>query len=524
MADSFQLKAILSAVDKLSPVLKNMQGVAKQTRKYLADIGSSASDVAGKVGMPFAALTGIATGGLFLAAKKAIFDFASGGAALDDLQKRTNETTDTLQLMAYQAEMSDVSVEGLHTAVAKLNKAIGEAAAGKNKELAALVAKLGISLRSANGQLRTAGELLPEIADAFKRNESPVTRARMGMAFFSKSYQEMLPMLVDGRAGLEQLRKEWERIGFTIPAEDIARAAALDDSFVRLRYATTGLFTAVGARLAPVVQPLVDRFVDWAAANRDILASRLTKMVDELAAGLQKVDFEKLLADVSSTAASVRDFVRSVGGMKTILIVLGALMAAGPLMSVVQLGLAVGKLGWFIGAGLFGVIMKVLPLLASFGGVVMSFLIPALQLLGGVLLGVFQLLMANPIVLAIAAIAAGAFLIIKNWDTVKAWFTQFFDWIGKKWEAFAGWFSELASTARSFLGLGGGGGAGVQAPVQGQGRRNSLATAGGGGRFGGTMAVEFRNAPAGMSVVDASSSAGFTMDASVGYRGFARDG
>ena len=69
VADNWQLKAILSAVDKMSPVLKNVNTVAKSTRKYLLDVGNSAAKLSGKIGLPFAALTG-ELGGFSLAGIK----------------------------------------------------------------------------------------------------------------------------------------------------------------------------------------------------------------------------------------------------------------------------------------------------------------------------------------------------------------------------------------------------------------------------------------------------------------------
>ncbi|QLQ03236.1 MAG: hypothetical protein HZY77_11015 [Thiobacillus sp.] len=40
--------------------------------------------------------------------------------------------------------------------------------------------------------------------------------------------------------------------------------------------------------------------------------------------------------------------------------------------------------------------------------------------------------LTNPIGLAVTAIAGGAYLIYKNWDKLKKWFGQFWDWISSK--------------------------------------------------------------------------------------------
>lgn len=548
MANAFELKAILSAVDKLSPVLKGIQGAAKSTRKYLGDIGTAAGNVAGQIGLPLAALAGIAGGGLLLAAKRAVTDFASAGAALDDMSKRTGLTSDQLQLLAYQGEMADVSIEALQGSVGKLQRNLGDALGGKNKDLAALFAKLRINMRGADGQARSMVDLLPELADAFERNADPVKRARMGMALFGKSYAEILPLLVDGRAGLEKSRKEWDRLGFKLSAKDVERAAELDDTFVRLQKSTSGLFVSIGSQLAPAITPLLQQLVEMAARMRNVIAQDLGKYAKDLAERLKDVNVEKLWQDLKGFASTGQNFIATVGGMKTVLTALAAVMLAGPLVSLLALTGAVvnatvafggmaaaaylagnAALLAFLRTGVVALAVSGGPLAlarnaflwlagaaASSGGIISA----AMGAVSLAIRGIGAALMANPLGI-ILGLATAAYLIITNWDKVKAWFGSFFDWIGEKWKSLTGWIGEIVDLAGSFFGIGGGGGA-VQAPGQSGGGGPSLATAGG-QRFAGSMTVDFRNAPPGMRVADANSTPGFNLDSAVGYRGFATD-
>ena len=78
MADNWQLKAVLSAVDNMSPVLKNIGNVAKTARKYLSDVGGAAGNLSGKIGMPMAAISGILSGFSLVAVKNAVVGFTYG--------------------------------------------------------------------------------------------------------------------------------------------------------------------------------------------------------------------------------------------------------------------------------------------------------------------------------------------------------------------------------------------------------------------------------------------------------------
>lgn len=61
----------------------------------------------------------------------------------------------------------------------------------------------------------------------------------------------------------------------------------------------------------------------------------------------------------------------------------------------------------------------------------------AIVVLGGALKALGVWLLANPIVLVIAAIAAAAYLIITNWDTVKQWIATFWGWLQAGFQAVA---------------------------------------------------------------------------------------
>lgn len=70
-------------------------------------------------------------------------------------------------------------------------------------------------------------------------------------------------------------------------------------------------------------------------------------------------------------------------------------------------------------------------------------------------------LYANPIMLVVAAVAAliaAGVLLIQNWDTVKQWFSSFFDWLLAGFSKIADWGDKVASV------FGFGGGAPASAP------------------------------------------------------------
>ena len=103
---------------------------------------------------------------------------------------------------------------------------------------------------------------------------------------------------------------------------------------------------------------------------------------------------------LAETWPKVKSFVEAIGGMKTVLIAAG-LIIAGPLLSA-----AVGLIG-------------PLTLLAT---TVATLVTPAIIAMG-------KAMLMNPIGLAVTAIAAAAYLIYKNWEPIKDFFTGLWDGI-----------------------------------------------------------------------------------------------
>ena len=500
MAEKFLLKAILSAVDKLTPTLVGIQKVAASTKKHLGAISGAATDLAGKVGVPLGLFTAALGGASLLGVKNAVMNFTEMGAALDDTTKRMKLTGGELQRLNYLALQSDVSAEGLQNSMAKLNLNIGEAASGKNKEFAALLRKLKIDPKS----IKNGVDLLPKLADAFQRNTSPMARARMGMAAFGKTYQEMLPILVDGSAGILQNFDRWKQIGFPMTDGDLATAAAFDDQLNDLKLSTQGLSTILGRQLVPLLSPVVEKIIQWMTANRAWLANSITKAVEDLVKAAGKVDWQHVITSTYAAIKAFASFIEFIGGIKVALIALMLILNAGAIVALVQL------------IGTVGTAVIAFSTWAGFTGVLSG----ALGFLGSVLRVLSWLFLTNPIGLAITGIVVAAALIITHWDKVKSWFSTFFDWIGEKWAQLTGWIGEVVTAAGRFLGLtGGASGNQPSGGVAAGGARASLVAPA--QRMSGAITVDFQNAPQGMRVMDSSVSPGSSVSSNVGYRGLA---
>lgn len=430
MAKQAHLQAILSAVDRLSPVLGRITGAAMRTKlglgvlntvnfsvaqrklgmlqKTFRDVGSSSRNVLSGLGLPASVSLG-ALGFGFVAAGRGALEYAG---ALQDAADNTGMAIGALQEYQTAFEAAGVSSEDFTTAVSKLNKGIADAAAGKDKGLASLMTRLRIPLRDAKGALRGVEQVLPELSDAFAKNTNPALRTRMAMELFGKSGAKLIAIMMKGGASLAEARGEAQRLGAVLSDQATGGLDDVGDAFgVLNRQVKVQTAEAFGVA-APAILAATKGLQEWIARNKDLILQRLsgyiTRVADAFRGWVESGGIERLAAGLERLVDGTVNFVRSVGGMRNLLIGMGALLLAGPVSALVSLGAAVARVA-----------------------------LVALPMLGKAMLLVGRIFLLNPIGLVVTAIAGAAYLIYRNWSTVGPFFARM--WDGIKGSAMTAW-------------------------------------------------------------------------------------
>jgi hypothetical protein len=392
MADKKTLSVIIKAVDALSPTLKVINSRLRTLKTSIATVGRAGDTIAGKLGVPLSLFGISALGGL----GGTVTGFANKAEELSNAVKKIGGSAADLQVFRKAAEMANIPTEVLDAGLTRLNRNIAEGAAGKNKDFAAMLQHLRIPLRKANGELRTAGELLPELADAFEKNTNAAVRGRIASTTFgAKMGSGLIPMLTEGSKGLNDVRSKLVGLGAIMGDKAIADGANLEGSMKTLQIASRGLGNTIGAVLAPALTPLLESLTAWIAANREIIASKVQETVGKWAAQLRAFDWAGFGATLNRIGEAIGWFVDKVGGWGNALTALAIILNASIIASLIEIGIAAYKV------------------------------IPAIYGIGRALV---LLAVANPvmtaIVVAIAAIAYGGYLIYKNWGPISQWFTD----------------------------------------------------------------------------------------------------
>jgi hypothetical protein len=384
MADNWQLKAVLSA--SAAGLLKTLTSVDKATRgtrKHLADIGSGSVKLAQSLALPVGLLGGLAAGLSFAGIQQGVMNFAALGDEVAKGSQKVGLSIADYQQWLYVASQSGIEAGTLTSSMGRLNKGIAEAAAGKNQGLASLFARAGIAMRGANGEVRSTAELLPEIADLFARNGNAAVQARMGNAIFGKSWQELAPLLLGGSKGIEQLQRRYKELGLEVNESAIKSGEAFGDQVDDLNAVLRSYGNTITSKLLPALGPIMERTIEWAVANRELIATNVTRFVEDFLAAMSRIDWNAVATGIGSFIEGCKSLVDWLGGTRNALIALVLFMNASAIASVLALTGSFLKMAWSLGT----LAVTAIPAaVASMGG--MNAVMAATALNAGRLLGV----------------------------------------------------------------------------------------------------------------------------------------
>jgi hypothetical protein len=312
------------------------------------------------------------------------------------------------------------------------------------KEASNALVRLGISIKDASGNIRPLEQILGDLAERFARMEDGPHKTALAMELFGRAAgPRLIPLLNQGRAGMQEVMDEAERMGLFVTREQTRIAEGMNDALSFMAQVARGARTQIGLVFAPVITRAADALREAIARNwttllgfaREIEA-RVTPVVDDLIRLLEGKD-----AEVQNKAILVaRDAVLSFGrdaqaaitniivpafrGLMAVLQGLAATVNAvfGTELNGAQIGLALVAAKFL---GLFGTIGAAVGVAAAGVRVLIAGLVLLAQNFGlavaagrGVLV-ILAALVGWPALIAAGFIAAGV-LIVAFWDEIKA--------------------------------------------------------------------------------------------------------
>jgi hypothetical protein len=207
--------------------------------------------------LPGAAAAGAAALGAFAA--KAVASTMQLDAGILAVQRATGATAQNASALVAIADDFGLGADQVADSLGKL---------AKNAD-SKVLAEFGVQLaKNSDGTTDLYGTLV-NLSDVFTTIQDPTERARLANAAFGKSWQNLLPILEQGRAGLEGAYKEIGD-GQIRTQEQIDASEELRLTFDALSDAAGGLSIAVGTALIPEIERLASAALTVKKALDDV--------------------------------------------------------------------------------------------------------------------------------------------------------------------------------------------------------------------------------------------------------------
>ncbi len=231
--------------------------VIKAVDKTQKDFGTAITNLKSFEKAASVLTTGVVGAGVAVAGAIAVMTEKSIESAdeMGKLAQKAGMPVNQFSKLAYAASLTDTAIETLSLGVKGLNHSIVEAAGSINSGAAKAFDALGISIRDSNGNLKSNHEILLEVADRFASYKDGAEKAALAQAIFGKSGQDLIPMLNEGRAGLEALESETNGVTDATSKQ----AQEFNDNLTRLKKQMGG----IGATVAAELLPHLLQFTDW---------------------------------------------------------------------------------------------------------------------------------------------------------------------------------------------------------------------------------------------------------------------
>lgn len=158
--------------------------------------------------------------------------------ALGDTAAKAGITAEQLQVLRHAAEQNGSSADKLDKAMVRLNTNLGQAAleakglASGTSPASDALARLGVSVLDAGGNIRSTGDVFPELIDKLSSIQSPAERAAVAAQIFGAKLGPELAVLIEqGSAPLAKYRGELEATGALLSDDLVASAGKVNDQF-----------------------------------------------------------------------------------------------------------------------------------------------------------------------------------------------------------------------------------------------------------------------------------------------------
>jgi hypothetical protein len=251
--------SLLAPFGEMGGVLGQAVGGIGNTVRSVTESLSPLIGELGLIGTGIAAVTGAAAGLAIGGAGVALFAAKSANAFFE-MSEKTGVSTEALSALAYAAKQSGVSTDSLAGGLEKMNRAVFAAGTAPAGAVNAFT-RMGVAVKDSSGNFRSTQDILEDLAAKFKAMPDGPAKTALAMQVFGRSGAELLPLLNQGKDGIQKFSEEAKKLGLVISGETAEQAHVFEQTLDKIEGALTGVSNVVLKYMLPSMQALADFFV-----------------------------------------------------------------------------------------------------------------------------------------------------------------------------------------------------------------------------------------------------------------------
>lgn len=265
----------------------------ESTRLYLKDAEKNAKDFNVTMAKVSATAGEVADKAGAVAEKTKALSAVAGGAVagLAGLAYNSVKSADELNTLAKQTGLSTEELQKFSYASDLVDVSV-ESITGAVTKLKSkmggdsdVFAQLGVSVRDMNGQLRDADTVFYESLEALSRIQNETERDAVAMQLFGKSADELAGIIDDGGASLKAFGEEAENLGIVIDQDTLDALNEVNDQIDKLKAQLKGELAVAGAKAMEALMPAFEDLVEVVKKALDWIGGLNTTQI-KLFAGL----------------------------------------------------------------------------------------------------------------------------------------------------------------------------------------------------------------------------------------------
>jgi hypothetical protein len=222
--------------------------------KNLQNASKRVDSVAQTIGSAFAVVAATQVFGFF---KSFVGELQSTADQLIDTSAALGVNATELQRWQLAAKLSGAEATDLATGLRNISKVANDAKGS------AEIKRLGIDLKDANGNAKTATQLMGDVGLEIGKLKSPTERTAKALEFFGKSGAKLMPMFAEGEEGIAKMLGRLDELGGGLGEDALAILEKSGDATDEMNVAILSLKSRLAVELFPALTRGIGTFTKF---------------------------------------------------------------------------------------------------------------------------------------------------------------------------------------------------------------------------------------------------------------------